>query len=62
MTAVSKKKLIVKNNDLRRRLKAKVDGKSAMRQTVQHMKADAAYWEDRATKAEQELAGDACVL
>lgn len=58
MASESKKKLVVKNKDLRRRIKAKVKGKADLQQAVKDIKKDAAYWEERACKAEQELAGE----
>ena len=61
IAAESKKKLKTKNKYLRSQLKTKVEGKAELRKTVKHAKADAAYWEERATNVAQELAGNECV-
>ena len=40
------------------KLKTKAEGKAKIRRAVDDANKDAAYWEDRATKVEQEFAGE----
>ena len=58
MASVSKKKLQAKNKALAARIKEKVEGKMEMRRSLKDTKRNAAYWEERACKAEEELEGE----
>lgn len=58
MKSLSKKKLQDKISKLNAKLKSKNEDKSKIRFKMKQTESDRAYWEDRASMAEEVLKGD----
>ena len=59
MNAVSKKKLMAKNTKLTNKLKSKGEDRAVLVRQLKDAELTELYWQDRAARAEEELAGNA---